>query len=110
MHVHRNLSHIAIVSVLLSARPYAADPNLATLEPRLAQIITAARGQVGVSLFDVESGARLFSFNGQRPFAMASVYKLPIAFEVLTQIAERRLTFDQGVVVGPGDIRACCTL
>ena len=41
---------------------------------------------------------------------MASVYKLPIAFELLTQIAERRLTFDQMVAIGPSDIRACCTL
>jgi beta-lactamase class A len=110
MQVHRNLSHVAIISLLLSARPFAADPNLATLEPRLTQIIHAARGQVGVSLFDVESGSRLFSFNGQQPFAMASVYKLPIAFEVLAQIAERRLTFDQAIAVGPGDVRACCTL
>jgi beta-lactamase class A len=88
----------------------AADPGLATLHPRLTQIVRAARGQVGVSLFHVESGARLFSFNGRQPFAMASVYKLPIAFELLTQIAKRRLTFDQAVTVGPSDIRACCTL
>jgi beta-lactamase class A len=111
MQARRKLSYAATtISVLLSARLFAADPDLATLEPRLTQIVSAARGQVGVSLFHVESGARLFSFNGQHPFAMASVYKLPIAFELLTQIAERRLTMDQTVTVGPSDIRACCTL
>jgi len=110
MHACRSLPYAAIIPVLLSARLFAADPDLTTLEPRLTKIVSAARGQVGVSLFHVESGARLFSFNGRQPFAMASVYKLPIAFELLTQIAERRLTLDQVVAVGPSDIRACCTL
>src|SRR5437762_5127545 len=100
----------AVATVVLCARMFAADPSLATLAPRLTQIATAARGKVGVSLFHVESGARLFSFNGKQPFAMASVYKLPIAVELLTQIAEHRLTLDQTVAVGPSDIRACCTL
>ena len=40
--------------------------DLATLEPRLTQIATAARGEVGVSLFHVESGVRLFSFPRSR--------------------------------------------
>jgi len=110
MHACRSLPYVAIIPVLLSARLFAADPDLTTLEPRLTQIVSAARGQVGVSLFHVESGARLFSANGGQAFAMASVYKLPIAFELLTQIAEHRLTLDQTVAVGPSDIRACCTL
>jgi len=111
MQARRKIPHVvAITSVILCARVFAADPGLATLEPRLTQIASAARGEVGVSLFHVESGARLFSFNGKQPFAMASVYKLPIAFELLRQIAERRLTFDQGVAIGPSDVRACCTL
>jgi beta-lactamase class A len=101
---------VAIASVILCARLFAADPGLATLEPRLTNIASAARGDVGVSLFHVESGVRIFSFNGKQPFAMASVYKLPIAFELLMQIAERRLTFDQMVAIGPSDVRACCTL
>jgi beta-lactamase class A len=110
MQARRKLPYVAILFVLLSARLFAADPGLATLEPRLTQIVRAARGQVGVSLFHVESGAKLFSFNGHQPFAMASVYKLPIAFELLTQVAEHRLTLDQAVAVGASDIRACCTL
>ena len=110
MQACRTLPYVAIIPVIVSARLIAADPDLTTLEPRLTKIVSAARGQVGVSLFHVESGARLFSFNGREPFAMASVYKLPIAFELLTQIAERRLTLDQVVAVGPSDIRACCTL
>src|SRR5438876_5239341 len=111
MQAWRRIPHVvAVASVVLGAQVFAADPSLATLTPRLTQIATTARGEVGVSLFHVESGARLFSFNGRQPFAMASVYKVPIAFELLTQIAEGKLTFDQPVAIGPSDIRACCTL
>jgi beta-lactamase class A len=101
---------VATAAVVISTRVVAADAGLAMLEPRLADITAKARGQVGVSVFHVETGARLFSFRGGQPFAMASVYKLPIAFELLTQIAERRLTFDQMVTIGASDIRSCCTL
>ena len=86
------------------------EPGLATLDATLKQIVRATKGEIGVSLVHVESGARLFSFNGQQPFAMASVYKLPIGFELLRQIAERTLTLDQRIAIGPSDIRACCTL
>jgi beta-lactamase class A len=106
----RPLHVVAIASVILCTPLLASDPGLPTLEPRLTRIASAARGEVGVALFHVESGARLFSYNGKHPFAMASVYKLPIAFELLTQIAERRLAFDQMVTIGSSDIRACCTL
>jgi beta-lactamase class A len=110
MKAHKISSLVALAVVALCTQVLAADPGLATLEPRLTQILGSVRGTVGVSLFHVETGARLFSFNGKQPFAMASVYKLPIAFELLTQIAERRLTFDQRVSIGASDIRACCTL
>jgi len=101
---------VAAVVVGCCAQLFAADSSLEDLVPRLIQIARSARGEVGVSLFHVESGAQLFSFHGNEPFAMASVYKLPIAFELLAQIAEHRLTFDQAVTIGATDIRACCTL
>jgi beta-lactamase class A len=41
---------------------------------------------------------------------MASVYKLPIALELLAQVALGKLTLDRPVSIGPSDIRACCTL
>ena len=41
---------------------------------------------------------------------MASVYKLPIALELLTQISQGTLTFDRPITLSPGDIRVCCTL
>ena len=41
---------------------------------------------------------------------MASIVKLPIAIEVLKQVAERKLTLDRAVWLGPSDIRPCCTI
>ena len=88
----------------------AANPGLSTLNLRLMQIATSAPGEIGVSLVHVESGAQLFSYDADKPFPMASVYKLPIAFEMLSQVAEGRLRFDKLVNIGPTDIRDCCTL
>lgn len=103
-------SSVAMTAVLLMSPLEAADPGLSTLNERLERIAKAAPGEIGVSVVHVESGAELFSFNGKKPFPMASVYKLPIAFEMLAQISERRLKFDDLVAIGPTDIRDCCTL
>src|SRR5688572_30134074 len=92
---------VSLLALMLAVRVEGDGPGLATLAARLTQIAESTRGELGVSLVHVESGAELFSFNGSKPFAMASVYKLPIAFEALAQISERRLAFDQLI-----DIRA----
>jgi beta-lactamase class A len=62
-----------------------------------------------VGLVHVETGARI-SINGDQRFPMASVYKLPIAVELLAQVAQGKLTLDREVFVAANDIRACCTL
>jgi beta-lactamase class A len=41
---------------------------------------------------------------------MASVYKVPIAIELLAQVAQGKLTLDRKVFISASDIRACCTL
>jgi beta-lactamase class A len=88
---------------------FAAEPDLVDLEAKLNQLARASRAEVGVSIIHVESGARL-SIRGGQLFPMASVYKLPIALELLTLVADGTLTLDRGVTLGPSDIRACCTL
>jgi beta-lactamase class A len=99
----------AAAIVLLSAGPSGAELDLTSLDTKLTQIARTVRAEVGVSLLHVESGAHL-SIQGGQPFPMASVYKLPIALELLTQIADGTLTLDRQVTLGPSDIRACCTL
>ena len=66
-------------------------------------------GKIGVALIHLESGATL-EIRGHERFPMASVVKLPIAIEVLKQVAERKLTLDRVVWLGSRDIRPCCTL
>jgi beta-lactamase class A len=99
----------AAAFTLLCARPSGAELDLTSLDAKLSQIARTARAEVGVSLVHVESGARV-SIQGGQPFPMASVYKLPIALELLTQVADGTLTLDRQVTLGPSDIRACCTL
>jgi beta-lactamase class A len=99
----------AAAITLLCAGVSGAELDLASLDTKLNQIARRTRAGVGVTLIHVESGARL-SIRGGQPFPMASVYKLPIALEFLTQVADGTLTLDRQVTLRPSDIRACCTL
>jgi beta-lactamase class A len=86
-----------------------AGPDLAALGDAFDRILHSARADVGVALIHVESGA-LVAMNGERRYPMASVYKLPIAVELLTQVSQGKLSLDRQVTIGASDIRACCTL
>ena len=101
---------LLLVCVLLVTSPAAAQkPDLTALEATVARLAGAARGRVGVALIHLESGATL-NVRGDERFPMASVVKLPIAIEVLSQVAERRLTLDRAVWLEAKDIRPCCTI
>ena len=84
-------------------------PDLSALEATFDRIVRGARAEVGVALIHVESGARL-AIRGDERFPMASVYKLPIALELLAQVAQGRVAMTREVTLGPNDIRACCAL
>ena len=94
---------------LASAFVFASGPDLSRLEDEIDHIISHSRGTIGVSLIHVESGATL-SVRGDERFPMASVYKLPIAIEFLTQVSAGTLALDRPIELAPSDIRACCTL
>jgi beta-lactamase class A len=94
---------------LASALVFASGPDLSRLEDEIDHIISRSRGTIGVSLIHVESGATL-SVRGDQRFPMASVYKLPIAIELLTQVSAGTLALDRPIGLVPSDIRACCTL
>src|SRR5687768_15352871 len=98
-----------LVAIAITARLLAAEPDLSALQAKLDRIVKSAHGQVGLSLIHIESGARI-SIHGDRRFPMASVYKLPIAIELLSQIGEGKLTVNSVVPLDASDIRACCTL
>jgi beta-lactamase class A len=101
---------LTLIALLGSVAPAAAQkPDLTPLEATFKQIVGRARGKVGVGLIHLESGATLH-IRGHERFPMASVVKLPIAIEVLAEVAERRLTLARTVWLDASDIRPCCTL
>ena len=95
--------------LVINAPAAAQKPDLSPLETTIKRITDKARGRIGVALIHLESGATL-DVRGHERFPMASVVKLPIAIEVLKQVAERRLTLDRVVWLSSSDIRPCCTL
>ncbi len=101
---------LTLLLILLGGLPLTASgPDLSRLEETLTRIADRSRGQVGLSLIHLETGATL-AIRGDRRFPMASVYKLPIAIELLTRVAHGTLSLDRAVTLAPSDIRACCTL
>src|SRR4029453_276519 len=72
------------------------------LRKQLEQIASAAKGRVGVAAEIVETGESI-SLNPREHFPMQSVYKLPIAMAVMTQIDTQKLRLDQRVRVEKAD-------
>ena len=100
----------ALALVLSIASPAVAQrPDLTALSSTFEHIAGGAHGKVGVSLIHVESGVTI-DIRGDERFPMASVVKLPIAIEVLKQVAEGRLALDREISLAASDIRPCCTL
>ncbi len=91
-----------VFSAIASSAPVA--PSRAELETRFAEIARSAGGTVGVSALHLESGTGA-SLNGHTRFPMASVFKLPLAIELLVRVDRGALRLDQGVSLGPADIR-----
>jgi beta-lactamase class A/alkylated DNA repair dioxygenase AlkB len=101
---------LSLLLLFLVASPAAAQkPDVAPLETTLRKIAGAARGRVGVALIHLESGTTI-DVRGHERFPMASVVKLPIAIEVLKQVAEGRLTLERAVWLDASDIRPCCAI
>jgi len=108
----RVLTVIMVLVVLFDLNvdtTHAQPPDLAALESSFNRIVNASRGKIGVALIHLESGRHIV-IRGDERFPMASVVKLPIALELLTQVSEKRLTLDREVWIGMSDIRPCCTL
>ena len=81
-----------------------ADVSLQRLEREIARLASSAGGIVGASAIHVESGRRI-SVNGDARFPMASVYKIPIAIQLLARVDQGEVKLDQKVELKPSDIR-----
>lgn len=74
--------------------------SAAELAARLKEICEKAGGRCGVAVTHVETGCGA-AFEGDTPLPLYSVFKLPLAVEVLKEVEEGRLSLDQKVHVEP---------
>lgn len=81
-----------------------ADTALSRLQEQIAALAAAFDGDVGVAAIHVESG-RGVAATGDRPFFLASVYKLPIAVALLRRVEAGSLALSDSVRLDPWDYR-----
>jgi len=86
----------------ISPAPLVADLPLQRLQGEIARAAKAAGGTVGVSAVHLESGRRV-SFNGDERFPMASTYKIPIAFQLLSRVDDGAISLDRMIELRPQD-------
>jgi len=67
------------------ALAFEAPAHLQPLEQRLAALATENPGEYGIAALDLTSG-EMVSFNGSRPFPMASTMKIAVAAAYLAQV------------------------
>jgi len=75
------------------------------VQPDLDKLAAAAQGTVGAAAVHLETGHRVVLRGGER-FTLQSVFKVPIAIEVLTQVDAGRLALDKKVDLTEADRRA----
>jgi beta-lactamase class A len=97
----RDFVRTTILIILCAVTAQAAD--LSTLREQIEKVIPRARGQVGVAIKHVESGAEVL-VNADEKFPMASAYKLPILVELYYQRAAGKLSLDDRIELQPGDL------
>jgi len=96
----------AITSLLFNAtnshaqttRPLSRSEVLKTF----AEIQTQSQGTIGAAALDLQTGERI-DINGDQPFPMQSVYKLPIAMAAFAQADAGKFRLDHQVTLKPSD-------
>jgi beta-lactamase class A len=78
------------------------NPREAQLATVVTDVETDAPDTYGIVIEDLTSGARR-AFNEDRVFASGSVYKLPLAWEVLRQVDAGRFALDTPLPIEPDD-------
>lgn len=99
------LSVIVLVLGLVAgaARSDAQSPApLERLRLQIEQALPAARGDVGVYIKHLETGAEV-GVRGEETFPLASAYKLPILVELYAQERAGKVTFDEVHELKPND-------
>jgi len=92
--------------VVTTTPPPAATPpmDMKRLNRSIAAIAARVRpGVLGVGFSNLESG-EAFTFNGDRPFPLQSVFKAPLAAAALAEVDAGRLSLDERVTLEPMDL------
>jgi beta-lactamase class A len=76
--------------------------GLERLKNQIEGVIQGVEGEVGVAVKHLESGRELY-VNGDVYFPMASVFKLPILVEVLSQINEGKFDLEEEISIQKKD-------
>lgn len=88
---------------LSSANQSQSSPSIVSSFDRLNNVdLSAAQGQVGIGVMDLNTGESWFH-NGDQRLPMQSVYKLPVGIVVLKQVDAGQLSLDQLVTVSRQD-------
>lgn len=87
---------------MVSLQP--ADTALTRLQADIAALLERFDGEAGVAAVHVESG-RGIAASGERPFFLASVYKLPIAIALLRRVEAGTIALSDSVRLEPWDFR-----
>src|SRR5262245_21020209 len=77
---------------------------LAPSSPAFAEVVAPAGGTVGFAALDLSSG-RSLGWHEAEAFPMQSVFKLPVAIELLHQIDDKKLDLARVVDIEAADAR-----
>lgn len=94
------------VAFILPLQPLQAAPNPADLDRIIAPLAATigTGGRLGIGLKELSTGQTWF-LNGDTPFPMQSVFKLPLAVAVLQAAEANRLRLDDVITVSRRDFR-----
>ncbi len=81
-----------------------AGATLQRLEEEIARIAETVAGDVGVAALHLESGSSAH-YRADVRFPMASVYKIPIAVQVLTRAGRGEIALDSLLFIQPHELR-----
>jgi beta-lactamase class A len=94
-----NVRILIVVALSASCSQVAAQKSLRT---QLADIAESISGDVGVAVRLIERGDTM-SYHGAHPFPMQSVYKFPLALQLMNDVDNGKLALDQRIPVTPAE-------
>lgn len=99
--VNRSVTLILVAVVALFAATGANATSKAVLEAEIARHAATGKTTVGVAAIHIQSGETV-AVNGDKPFPLASTYKVPMAAYALHLVEQGELALDQMIAVeGP---------